>query len=202
MFEPFFTTKPRGKGSGLGLSSVFGIVRQHDGYIDVESVEGVGTRFSIFLPAHTQSRSRTQRSRLEGSPAGEGQLVLVVEDNPVTRTSLKESLEVLNYRVLEAANGSEALAVVDHCGDDIGLVLSDLVMPEMGGMALYRELKLRYPGIPVVMLTGYPLNPEDEGTAAAEQVDWIQKPVSLEQLASIVAKALKETSAALTDRGD
>ena len=195
IFEPFYTTKEVGKGTGLGLSQVFGIVRQHDGYIDVESVDGEGTRFSIFLPAQTRQRSGPQHSGMQSSPAGEGQLVLVVEDHPVTRASLKESLEMLNYRVLEAANGMEALTLIGSNGDEIALVLSDLVMPEMGGMALYRELKLRRPGIPVVMLTGYPLNRGDDGSDAAERVGWLQKPISLEQLASIVAQELSDTPA-------
>jgi len=209
MFEPFFTTKPPGQGSGLGLAQVHGIVGQHGGHIDVTSQPGVGTAFTIYLPAlplqHADVETNAAAVGVGGGdsappalPGGHGETVLVVEDDAVTRCALVETLTQLNYHALEAADGQEALAVVaaleaEENGLPLALVLSDVVMPRMGGLALLRALRARGAQIPVILLTGHPLELETElaldDVQIGEVVEWMMKPVGLAQLAALAARA-------------
>jgi len=199
IFDPFFTTKAPGKGSGLGLAQVHGIVKQHEGEIDVESQVGQGTTFTIYLPALPVHPVEAVTLELPALAKGQGETVLVVEDDASTRKALVDSLELLNYRGLEAADGREALAVLEQpppqAGggkrEGIALVLSDVVMPGMGGVALLHALRQRGLTMPVVMLTGHPLERELESLRAQGMSDWLPKPPSLEQLAKVVARALK-----------
>jgi PAS domain S-box-containing protein len=193
IFEPFFTTKERGRGSGLGLAQVHGIVAQHKGRIDVKTEPGRGTTFTIYLPAHLPEPSTAVPPRkLPAAATGQGETVLVVEDDASVRKALVESLELLNYRTLEAANGQEALAVAEELGDEIGLVLSDVVMPEMDGMALLRGLRERGSAVPVVMLTGHPREEKMNDLRAQGLLEWLPKPPEFEQLAEVVARALSK----------
>jgi len=196
VFDPFFTTKAPGRGTGLGLAQVHGIVTQHEGYIDVESQLGHGTTFTIYLPAlAVDSAEPLAIAALKERPSfakGQAETILVVEDDRITREALVDSLVLLNYRTLEAAEGREALAILEEYGDEIALVLSDVVMPGMGGIALLHTLRERGLMAGVVMLTGHPLEKELENLRAQEMIDWLLKPPSLEQLAEVVARALKE----------
>ncbi len=192
IFEPFFTTKPPGEGTGLGLSQVYGIIRQHEGYIDVESQVGQGTIFTLYLPALAHPEIEEPLREDPVLPRGAGEVLLVVEDDLVTRQALKELLETLGYRVLEAAHGREALRVFEQHSDEIVLVLSDLVMPEMGGQALCQALQQRKPGVKIIVLTGYPLGEEAAGLRTHGVVGWLQKPPDVERLAAVIAQALKE----------
>jgi len=192
IFEPFFTTKPPGEGTGLGLAQVYGIIRQHEGHIDVESRVGQGTTFTLYLPALLLPELEEPSGEAPALVRGGGETLLVVEDDQVTRQALRELLESLNYRVLEASNGREALMLFEQYGDEVALVLSDLVMPEMGGEALCQALQRRRPDVKIIVLTGYPL-----GEAAAELrahgvVGWLQKPPSVERLTEVIAQALEE----------
>jgi DNA-binding NtrC family response regulator len=128
-------------------------------------------------------------------PEGTGQLVLVVEDDAATREALIDSLELLSYRTLAAANGREALRQCELYGGQISLVLSDLVMPEMGGTALFSELEERYPRIKVIAMTGHPLD-ESTGAQPAGVVDWLQKPIGLDDLGQAVERALEPVTKA------
>jgi two-component system cell cycle sensor histidine kinase/response regulator CckA len=190
IFEPFFTTKAAGGGTGLGLAQVYGIVKQHEGHIDVSSEPGRGTTFTIYLPALSVSGPHSGAQAAEGLVRGQGQTLLVVEDNAVTRAALVESLEQLNYRVLEAENGRTALELYEQHGRGISLVLSDLVMPGMGGKALVQALREQDPGLPVVVLSGHPKADTAKELEEAGVVDWLQKPPSLESLAQVVGRAL------------
>jgi PAS domain S-box-containing protein len=193
IFEPFFTTKGRGRGSGLGLAQVHGIVAQHEGRIDVETEPGRGTTFTIYLPARLPEPSTAVPLRkLPATAMGQGETVLVVEDDASVRQALVESLELLNYRTLEAANGQEALAIAEELGDEIGLVLSDVVMPGMDGVALLRGLRERGSAVPVVMLTGHPPEEKMKDLRAQGLLEWLPKPPELEQLAEMVARALSK----------
>jgi two-component system cell cycle sensor histidine kinase/response regulator CckA len=214
IFEPFFTTKAP-LGSGLGLAQVHGIISQHEGYIDVETRWGAdrgqpsGTTFTIYLPALTvrplesltAASSTGEASLLERLSAvalGRGETILMVEDDADARKALADTLRILNYRVLEAANGRDALDILEQYGDEIALVLSDVVMPGMGGIALLHALKERKAKVRVVLLTGHPLENElqslrEQGVASG-LVDWMFKPPGLEQLAQVVARALKKES--------
>jgi hypothetical protein len=150
IFEPFFTTKEVGKGTGLGLAQVYGIVRHHEGHITVASQPGEGTTFTIYLPASSAQSSTTPAVETATLRHGQGETILVVEDNPVVRKALVEGLTSLNYRVVEARDGQEALALLtppagEPAGDESGiaLILSDLVMPRLGGQALLLALRQR-----------------------------------------------------------
>jgi CheY-like chemotaxis protein len=192
IFDPFFTTKGPGEGTGLGLAQVYGIVKQHDGEIDVESRLGQGTTFSIYLPALPVEHVGTPDQEAVHLMKGNGETILVVEDNPATREALASSLQSLDYRTLEAANGLEALALLDRRltrpaaepGHGIDLVVSDVVMPEMGGEALLGELRERDPALRVLLVTGHPMSEEFRALAAQP------KPRSLEHLSEMVWRAL------------
>ncbi len=200
LFEPFFTTKEPGVGTGLGLAQVHGIVGAHEGHVEVETAVGKGTSVSIYLPetklaAGTLPWAECQMPVQQGS----GEQILVVEDDPVTRKALAESLEMLNYRVLTASNGEEALVTLAQSqSEDVRLVLSDIVMPDMGGLTLLRALHERDIDVGVVLLTGHPLENElqtlreQRGEASEKLLDWVLKPLSLEQLAEVVARVLSK----------
>jgi two-component system cell cycle sensor histidine kinase/response regulator CckA len=194
IFEPFFTTKAPGAGSGLGLAQVHGIVGQHGGRIDVESQVGKGTTFTIYLPALPASPPKPfgvpALGELSSLPTGKGETILVVEDNAVVRKALVDSLELLNYQVWEAMNGQEALTMLEQHSDDIDLLLSDVVMPGMGGMALLHALKEQGLTVRVVMMTGHSLEKELDKLRAHGMIDWLPKPPELEELAEVVARAL------------
>jgi len=201
IFDLFFTTKAPGEGSGLGLAQVYGIVKQHEGEIDVQSQAGQGTTFTVYMPALPVHPAEAVDRELPPLAKGQGETVLVVEDDRATREALVDSLELLNYRVLAAANGREALAILERQTSEVSedfrslgvaLVLSDVVMPGMGGIELLQALKERGLAVRVVMLTGHPLEEELESLRAQGMSDWLFKPPSLEQLAEVVAQALDE----------
>jgi two-component system cell cycle sensor histidine kinase/response regulator CckA len=190
IFEPFFTTKAP-LGSGLGLAQVHGIVGSHEGRIDVETQVGKGTTFTIYLPVYLSEPSPLlSRAELSELPTGQGETILVVEDNAVVQKALADSLELLNYQVRKASNGQEALAVLEQRKGEIALVLSDVVMPRMSGIALLHAMRERGLVVRVVMLTGHPLKKEMERLRAHGMTDWLPKPPQLEQLAEVVARAL------------
>jgi len=191
IFEPFFTTKPPGEGTGLGLAQVFGIVKQHEGFIGASSQLGKGTTFVIYLPALSVA-ALTGIITEEAEPkAGQMEIILVVEDDDAMREALVEMLKLMNYVALCASDGREALEIFDRQGD-IDLVLSDLVMPEMGGVALYGVLKEKYPDVKMVVMTGYPL--AEKGKDLLEQgiVAWLQKPLDAETLSRTLQKVLHQ----------
>jgi two-component system cell cycle sensor histidine kinase/response regulator CckA len=192
IYEPFFTTKAP-LGSGLGLSQVHGIVAQHEGHIDVRTQRGQGTTFTIYLPALSVRGPETSPPRTAHLPQGEGQTILVVEDNAATRQALMEGLELLSYCVLEAANGQEALVVLEQRKGDVALVLSDVVMPGMGGVALFHTLREKYPAVRMVLLTGHPMEDALKDLRAQGLHIWLFKPPSLKQLAEVIAQALEES---------
>ena len=193
IFEPFFTTKSVGEGTGLGLAQVYGIVKQHKGHIGVVSELGLGTIFTIYLPALSVSRPQIPIQDSQIGNSGKGETILVVEDNIAVRQTLVDSLELLDYRTLQAQNGQEALAVFEQHRGEIALVLSDLVMPEMGGVALFHALKQLDPTVRLVMITGHPLHNEQDEMRSLEMAGvaaWLFKPVNLDILAQTLTRAL------------
>ncbi len=192
IFEPFFTTKAVGKGTGLGLAQVYGIVKQHEGHIGVTTKLGEGTTFTIYLPALRAHRRGTDVLKAETFIQGRGEIILVVEDDATLREALVDTLELLNYRVLEAANGREALDILTQRAEEVALVLSDLVMPEMGGQALFHAMRQRGLTLPVVMLSGHAMENELKSLQAQGLAGWLLKPSSPEKLAQLLTQVLNE----------
>lgn len=187
LFEPFFTTKPPGKGTGLGLPQVYGIVQQLEGQIQVESTVGEGTQFTIYLPLLNQGEAQPVGAAPIHPPHGHDELILLVEDENALREAVKEMLAGLGYRVVTAQNGASALATYTAHSAEIALVVSDLIMPDMGGMELYHALMARDPQARMLLVTGYPHEVETE---TGGHIQWIQKPFTIDTLAQRVAEAL------------
>ena len=159
IFEPFFTTKPTGKGTGLGLSTVYGIVKQSDGYIWVYSEPGVGTTFKIYLPAVASESAATGPALVappaDAVPRAGSERILVVEDEEIVRELTCRLLRDLGYTVLEAQHGLAGIGVIERQESGVDLVISDVVMPEMGGRELGAHLNRRFPDLPVLYMSGY-----------------------------------------------
>ena len=183
IFEPFFTTKGVGKGTGLGLATVFGIVKQHLGWIEVASEVGLGTGFKIFIPVTSQPASERQAKVVE-SKTGEGtETVLLVEDEEAVRGLLKIILQRHGYRVLEAASGSAALLVWKKYGTQIDLLLTDMIMPDgLTGRELARQLLAQEPGLKVVYSSGYDDDPEGTAFISRGTAAFLQKPYTPKKL--------------------
>ena len=190
LFEPFFTTKREGEGTGLGLAQVYGIVKQHDGYIDVSSRLRQGTTFYIYLPRVQMPKVEDVKPETTPLPEGMGYTILVVEDDHSARRALAEVLRMMDYEVVTANNGQEALQYFDELNGKIDLVLSDLVMPTMGGAALYAQLKKKRPDIKMVVMTGYPKKEEDWDLLEDGVVYWVQKPFKVSTIVETIKKAL------------
>ncbi|MCJ7549276.1 MAG: ATP-binding protein, partial [Anaerolineae bacterium] len=194
IFEPFFTTKDVGKGTGLGLAQVYGIVDQHEGHIGVSTKVGAGTTFTVYLPALLEHRPEAPAMETGASVQGQGETILVVEDNADLRKALAMSVELLNYRVLAAADGLEALDTLAQDGSEIALVLSDLVMPEMGGAALFHAMRQRGLTLPMVLLSGHPREKEMESLREQGLAGWMIKPPDMVKLSRLLARALREAA--------
>ncbi len=190
IFEPFFTTKERSKGTGLGLAQVYGIVQGHEGFIDVKTVVNQGTTFSLYFPAFFVEQYDAPNLLSEDMPQGQGQLILVVEDDMSARQALMESLVLLNYQVMEADNGREALILLERHRDEINLVLSDAIMPELGGVALFHALQERDLGIPFIIITGHTVDDDIENLRAIGLRGWLTKPPDLPKLAQLLQQVL------------
>jgi CheY-like chemotaxis protein len=155
VFEPFFTTKEKGKGTGLGLSTVYGIVKQSGGYVWVYSEVGKGTTFRVYLP-RVAAESHDPRRTDTAAPARRGsETVLLVEDDAAVRAMARRILGRGGYRVLEATTGAEALRICAETNEPIDLILSDLVMPEMGGRELAAQVRARHSGARLLFMSGY-----------------------------------------------
>jgi signal transduction histidine kinase len=191
VFEPFFTTKDPGQGTGLGLSQVYGIVKQHNGYIHVDSQEGKGTRFVIWLPATAQDTDHTHENAPAKLPMGQGETVLLVEDDLHVRTSFQRMLQYLNYQVLVAENGQEALAIHKTHQHLIAVVLTDMAMPKLSGSQLYQTLRKHSDTLPFILMSGYARGETAERLIANSNTQWLPKPPNPQSLAEALAKALK-----------
>jgi two-component system, cell cycle sensor histidine kinase and response regulator CckA len=191
VFEPFFTTKPPGAGTGLGLSMVYGIVNQSGGFARVDSTPGLGTVVAVYLPLVREAPT-TEEAAGE-APRGEGESILVVEDDPKVRTLAVRALLSYGYAVYEAPNGAAALHFLATRLGQIELVLTDIVMPGMTGQDLARSIRSQYPDLPILCMSGYT---GDEMTARGimvQGVPFIQKPFTLAALARAVRQVLAHT---------
>jgi signal transduction histidine kinase/CheY-like chemotaxis protein len=193
LFEPFFTTKPAGKGTGLGLAQVYGIVKQHKGHIGVETWEGEGTVFRIYLPAYQEEKKEMEEVKIEEPfvlPQGQGEIILFVEDEKRLQDAMRGILEMLGYRVLTASHGEEALEVYRKTKEKIDLVITDLVMPGIGGRQLIRELMRENPNLRALAITGHVMQADREALRDAGFLDVIYKPFDAGRLAKTVRHAL------------
>jgi len=190
IFEPFFTTKPPGVGTGLGLATVYGIVRQSDGSIWVYSEPGMGTSFKLYFPASAEAIDRTRVAAAGGGAPHGTETVLVVEDEPTVRQLTVEALRRCGYTVLAAANAVEALALLEEGRTDIDLLLSDLVMPGDGGRQLAETVRQQRPSIRVLFMSGYAADETSAGRTLARDDAFIEKPFSMEGLARKVRSVL------------
>jgi two-component system cell cycle sensor histidine kinase/response regulator CckA len=206
IFEPFFTTKDVGKGTGLGLSMVYGIIKQSGGYVFPESEMGKGTTFHIFLPRHipaelTAEQVDSQAQAVAATAAaaaraeeqdltGNSAVVLLVEDEEAVRRGGKRMLETRGYTVHEAGSGVEALEILEELGGQVDVVVSDVVMPEMDGPTLLREIRKLYPDLKFIFVSGFAEDAFARNLPEGSKFGFLPKPFSLKQLATTVREML------------
>ena len=193
IFEPFFTTKAPGKGTGLGLATVYGIVKQSKGHVAVYSEPGVGTTFKVYLPALDKTAPLAVPRQTGAAPIGTG-TILLVEDEAPLRVLAAESLKRLGYAVLQAGNGLEAIAASDGHPGKIDVVLTDIVMPKMGGTDLVERLRPRREGFAVIYMSGYTETAALENAGIGTDSTMLHKPFSTEVLAQKIAEALRKAA--------
>jgi len=192
IFEPFFTSKEMGHGTGLGLSTVYGIIKQNNGFINVYSEPGKGTTFRMYFPRHANGTVMPQREAKAEIPLSLGETVLVVEDEPTILVVEKMLLEGLGYRVLTANTPGEALMQAREHAREIHLVITDVVMPEMNGRVLAERLQALHPTMKILFMSGYTADVIAHRGVLDEGVNFIQKPFSMKELAVKVREALSE----------
>jgi CheY-like chemotaxis protein len=198
IFEPFFTTKEVGKGTGLGLATVYGIVKQHDGWVEVSSEPGKGATFDILFPAINEASATSKK---EASPddalvAGGTETILIVEDEEILREMANEILQNYGYNILEASSGREAFDVWNRHTDEIHLLLTDMVMPEgISGVQLAERLLTDRPDLKIILTSGYSSNEVNAELLARARARFLQKPYSHNDLAKIVRDCLDKDAA-------
>lgn len=194
IFDPFFTTKQVGQGTGLGLAQVYGIIKQHSGFIDVQSRVGIGTVFDIYLPLIVDQAGKRPSTTTTNNKITGTECILLVEDNLAMRLSVAEVLMGLGYEVKSVAEANGALALLQSEGNMINLILTDLVMPGMDGLELSKAVRLLYPDIKVLIMTGHSLEEGRLKTLQQTAVPWIQKPFSLQELSKKIRDVLGAAS--------
>lgn len=197
IYEPFFSTKEVGKGTGLGLSTVYGIVKQTGGFVFAESEPGAGTTFSIYLPRHHQDEAEEDPSIEEAKPESKADLtgdgtILLVEDEDAVRAFAERALISRGYTVLGAASGVAALELIDDYDGTIDLIISDVVMPEMDGPTLLKELRKRKIETNVIFISGYAEEAFKKNLGEDAKFSFLPKPFSLKQLAATVKQVLSD----------
>jgi len=188
MFEPFFTTKEEGKGTGLGLAMVYGVAKNHGGYVHAYSERGEGATFKVYLPVSGKAEA-TEPTDTE-TPRGGNELILVVDDEESIRSVAADILESYGYRVLVADDGEEAARIYEERNGDIGLVILDMVMPKLGGRETFLKLKGLNPQVRALLSTGYSKNEKAQEILDSGVMGFVQKPYLLNELLSKVRSVL------------
>jgi CheY-like chemotaxis protein len=189
IFEPFYTTKPEGSGTGLGLSVVFGIIKQHDGFIDLESSVGEGTNFTIYLPFN-RNKPRAVTPESQRNVMGGNETIFIVEDNVQVRNLARLILIGAGYEVLEAVDGIDALKQFHLRKEEIDLVVMDVVMPRMGGKDVMERMRRDKPGIKIIFTSGYSASEIHTNFILEEGLEFISKPYSTDVLRTRVRAVL------------
>jgi CheY-like chemotaxis protein len=198
LFEPFFTTKEGSGARGLGLASVYGIARQNGGHVTVYSETGQGTTFKVYLPRSAAPAGSGGPPVLEEerrATGGGGETILLVDDNEDLRLSARAVLEAIGYRVLAAASGEEALAVLERAGGTVDLAICDVVMPGLSGSDLVERLRQRDAGLRVLFISGYTDNVVLRHRLLAGDFELLEKPFSVNRLAARVRSLLDRPAA-------
>ena len=196
IFEPFFTTKELGKGTGLGLATVYGIARQHGGFIDVESKLGLGTTFRVYFPASNAPRVRCDNSQDDLTVCGGSETILVAEDHDGLRHLAREILTNLGYEVLMAADGEQALQEFASHHMHIGLAILDVMLPKLSGPDVYARIASKKPRLPVIFATGYSADLAILGRVQEHGLPVLQKPYTPRALARMVRETLDRQNGA------
>ncbi|MEP6673162.1 MAG: response regulator, partial [Chthoniobacter sp.] len=193
IFDPFFTTKEIGKGTGLGLSTSLGIVKSHGGFVHVYSELGSGTTFKVYLPALSES-SLESGVRVEAElPRGNGELILVVDDESSVRQITRQTLESFGYHVVEAADGVEAISIFTLRGKEIAALLTDMMMPVLDGPATIQVFRRLNPDLPIIAASGLAANSETAKVASLGVKHFLPKPYTAEALLKTLRQALGRT---------
>jgi two-component system cell cycle sensor histidine kinase/response regulator CckA len=201
LFEPFFTTKQAGKGTGMGLSTVYGIVKQSGGWILCDSEFGKGTTFCVLLPEAVGDLSKESVAPQNSAAAKGTGTILLAEDEDAVRELLATALSDLGYRVLAASNGEEALKIAGQSMQDIVLLITDTVMPRMGGEALAQSLREHKPDLKVLLISGYTESITEEVQPADQKTLLLQKPFSTALLNKTIKQLLNGVSDASASAG-
>jgi CheY-like chemotaxis protein len=189
IFDPFFTTKGMARGTGLGLASVYGIIKAHGGYIDVESKKGHGTTFSIYLPASSEKEVIREKQLPEKILKGK-ETMLLVDDEDIVLDVGEEMLRSLGYKVLIARGGKEAIELYKGNKDKIDMVLLDMVMPDMGGGETYDRMKEINPNVEVLLSSGYSIDGQAEEILKRGCDGFLQKPFNMKELSRSIREIL------------
>jgi CheY-like chemotaxis protein len=192
IFEPFFTTKEVGKGTGLGLAVTYGIIKQHDGYINVYSEPGTGSTFRIYLPVISALAAGEDRAQAEEVSVGGTETILIAEDDKSVRAMTKSLLTEFGYKVIEAVNGADAVKKFTEYRDPVDLLLFDLIMPKMNGKEALDEIRKIRPEIKVIFSSGYAPDTIRQKTSLADGVHLITKPAPPTELLRKVRQVLDE----------
>jgi CheY-like chemotaxis protein len=195
IFEPFFTTKEVGRGTGLGLATVYGIVNQHEGMIEVETSPGRGTTFKVYLPRAEAPESRREHSSGAPSQGVDQGTILVAEDEDMVRMLAVRVLEGAGYRVIAARDGEEAIEALEARAAEIDLALLDVVMPKASGVEVHRHLRAVRPGVPVLFSSGYSRQMLDSAFLSLEGAELVQKPYDPRTLLARVRAILAQHAA-------
>jgi CheY-like chemotaxis protein len=189
IFEPFFTTKPVGKGTGLGLAVVHGIVQSHEGLIQVESRIGEGTTFCLYFPSRTTGAMPVEKAGSE-VPKGQGQKLLLLDDEPTLTMAIKRLLVRMNYQVTATNSAREAIDLCRVNAEKFDLVITDLTMPEMNGLEVTRQIRAFSPNLRIILVSGLIATLSRDNLLAEGICEVVEKPISPLALAEVIQRVL------------